>query len=76
VLTIAERMAQAVGVPFALADGQDESLLTASIGIAMGDGSAHDEDAAESLVRDADAAMYRAKDRGRSRVELWPRRPA
>jgi PleD family two-component response regulator len=42
----------------------------------MGDGSAHDEEAAESLVRDADAAMYRGKERGRSRVELWPRRPA
>jgi diguanylate cyclase (GGDEF)-like protein len=76
VLTIAERMAQAVGMPFTLAEGRDESFLTASIGIAMGDGSAHDEDAAESLVRDADAAMYRGKERGRSRVELWPRRPA
>jgi diguanylate cyclase len=69
VVAIAERMAEAVSMPFTLGEGEGETFLTASIGIAMGDGSAHDEDAAESLVRDADAAMYRAKERGKSRVE-------
>jgi diguanylate cyclase (GGDEF)-like protein len=69
VLMIAERMAEAVGMPFALSDG-DETFLTASIGIAMADGSLADG-LAESLVRDADAAMYRAKERGKSRVELF-----
>jgi diguanylate cyclase len=70
-LTIAERMAEAVRMPFTLGEGEGEVFLTASIGIAMGDGSAHDEGVAESLVRDADAAMYRAKERGKSRVELF-----
>jgi diguanylate cyclase (GGDEF)-like protein len=74
VLMIAERMAEAVGMPFALGDGDGETFLTASIGIAMADGSAHDEGVAESLVRDADAAMYRAKERGKSRVELFDER--
>jgi diguanylate cyclase (GGDEF)-like protein len=69
VLAIAERMAQAVSVPFRLADG--ETFLSASIGIAMAGGDAHDDGLAESLVRDADAAMYRAKERGKSRVELF-----
>ncbi|HEX3317369.1 MAG TPA: EAL domain-containing protein [Solirubrobacteraceae bacterium] len=69
VLAIAERMAQAVAMPFLL--GDSETFLSASIGIAMADGDAHDEGLAESLVRDADAAMYRAKERGKSRVELF-----
>jgi EAL domain-containing protein (putative c-di-GMP-specific phosphodiesterase class I) len=40
----------------------------ASVGVALARG----EDAtAEHLVRDADAAMYRAKERGRGRIELF-----
>jgi diguanylate cyclase (GGDEF)-like protein len=69
VLAIAERMAQAVAMPFPL--GDSETFLSASIGIAMAAGDAHDQDLAESLVRDADVAMYRAKERGKSRVELF-----
>ena len=45
----------------------EEVFLTASLGIAVG-GSG---DTAEGLLRDADAAMYSAKDRGRARVELF-----
>jgi diguanylate cyclase (GGDEF)-like protein/PAS domain S-box-containing protein len=42
--------------------------ITASVGIALsGDVDAHPE----GLLRDADAAMYRAKDRGRARHELF-----
>ena len=70
-LMIAGRLAEAVGMPFIVGEGEGETFLSASIGIAMADGSAHDEDVAESLVRDADAAMYRAKERGKSRVELF-----
>ena len=74
VVTIAQRMAEAVGMPFALGANEADTFLTASIGIAMADGDAHDEGLAESLVRDADAAMYRAKERGKSRVELFDAR--
>jgi len=47
-------------------DGQ-ELFLSASIGIAMADGTG----SPESLLRDADAAMYRAKEKGRSRSEFF-----
>ena len=41
-------------------------VVTASIGVALVDG-----DTPDALLRDADAAMYRAKERGRARVELF-----
>jgi EAL domain-containing protein (putative c-di-GMP-specific phosphodiesterase class I) len=47
-------------------DGQ-EIFLSASIGIAVADGAG----GSDSLLRDADAAMYRAKDKGRSRCEFF-----
>ena len=43
-------------------------FVTASIGIAL---SGNDGDTPETLVRNADAAMYRAKERGRDRAELF-----
>jgi EAL domain-containing protein (putative c-di-GMP-specific phosphodiesterase class I) len=43
-------------------------LASASIGVVLRDGA---QDDPEELLRDADAAMYRAKERGRSRVELF-----
>ena len=43
-------------------------VVTASIGIAVSDGRS---DAAEALVRDADVAMYRAKEHGGARYELF-----
>jgi diguanylate cyclase (GGDEF)-like protein len=49
-----------------LVHGQ-EIFLSASIGIAMADGAG----SPESLLRDADAAMYRAKDKGRARCEFF-----
>jgi diguanylate cyclase (GGDEF)-like protein len=65
-LAIAERLTAALAFPFDL-DGE-EHVLTASIGIALSQG---ENPAAESLIRDADAAMHRAKERGRARVELF-----
>jgi diguanylate cyclase (GGDEF)-like protein len=65
-VTIAERVGEAVAAPFVLDD--TEVFLTASVGIAMASG--HDA-RPEGLIRDADAAMYRAKERGKSRYELF-----
>jgi diguanylate cyclase (GGDEF)-like protein/PAS domain S-box-containing protein len=63
--TIAQRIADLFEDPFAVEDG--EAFLQASIGIALAGNGATPED----LIRDADAAMYRAKDRGRARVEVF-----
>jgi diguanylate cyclase (GGDEF)-like protein len=65
-IVIAERVGEAVAAPFVLED--NEAFLTASVGIAMAEGM---DARAESLIRDADAAMYRAKERGKSRYELF-----
>ncbi len=64
---IAERVAAAVGAPFTLDD--NEAFLTTSLGIALTTG--REDSRAEALIRDADAAMYRAKERGKSRYELF-----
>jgi diguanylate cyclase (GGDEF)-like protein/PAS domain S-box-containing protein len=61
----AERVAAILHEPIALSDR--ELYATASIGIAIGGEGA----SAEQLLRDADAAMYRAKDLGRARIELF-----
>jgi EAL domain-containing protein (putative c-di-GMP-specific phosphodiesterase class I) len=45
-----------------------EHFFTVSTGIAVADGQ---DDTPESLLGDADAAMYRAKERGRGRYELF-----
>ncbi|MDZ7732122.1 MAG: EAL domain-containing protein [Acidimicrobiia bacterium] len=67
VVALANRVAAVVeSEPFELRGARIES--TASIGIAV----ATDEHThPEALLRDADAAMYRAKDRGRARHELF-----
>jgi diguanylate cyclase (GGDEF)-like protein len=64
---IAERVAAAVEAPFTLDD--NEAFLTTSLGIALTTGRV--DARAEALIRDADAAMYRAKERGKSRYELF-----
>ncbi|KAA0232592.1 MAG: hypothetical protein JJLCMIEE_03335 [Acidimicrobiales bacterium] len=63
---IARRVMRAVAEPFRLDSGP--TTISASVGVAMtGASAAH----AEALVRDADAAMYRAKEAGRSRMEVF-----
>ena len=63
---IATRMMEALAEPFTT--GGREVFVSMSVGIAM----AEDPDQrAEALLRDADAAMYLAKDRGRARFELF-----
>jgi diguanylate cyclase (GGDEF)-like protein/PAS domain S-box-containing protein len=66
-LRIAGRLARVFAEPFSL-EGDDVHLASASIGVVLRDGA---QDDPEELLRDADAAMYRAKERGRSRVELF-----
>ena len=63
---IAERVAEAVSAPFML--DKTEAFLTASVGIALTGGTGQ---GAESLIADADSAMYGAKERGKSRYELF-----
>lgn len=62
----AERIASALEEPFTVADGQ-ELRLTASVGLAL----PHEHTSAEAWLRDADSAMYRAKERGRNRLEVF-----
>lgn len=64
-LAVAARIQAALDSPFQLKSV--ELMATASIGIAIGDASTDGAD----LLRDSDAAMYRAKDDGRNRVALF-----
>jgi diguanylate cyclase (GGDEF)-like protein/PAS domain S-box-containing protein len=63
-LALADRLLNIAREPFHL-DGL-EVVVTVSIGIALDDGRAP-----EALLRDADAAMYRAKEKGRDRAEIF-----
>ncbi|GFJ95605.1 GGDEF domain-containing protein [Phytohabitans rumicis] len=58
---IAERLLPILGAPVEVAGA--EAVVTASVGIAIAAGSPTDP---EELIRDADAAMYYAKSRGRT----------
>ena len=62
---IAQRLLDTFAEPFLVQDG--EAFLQASVGIAL---SRDGFEAPEDLIRDADAAMYRAKARGQG-VELF-----
>jgi len=63
---LADRIQLKLMVPFKL--GDHEVFTSASIGIAL---SVTGYQKAEDILRDADAAMYRAKAHGRSRYELF-----
>jgi diguanylate cyclase (GGDEF)-like protein len=62
---IAERLAEGLTRPFVVR--QREHFVSASTGISIGSGG----EAPEALIRDADAALYRAKDRGRGGYEIF-----
>ncbi|HEX2063279.1 MAG TPA: EAL domain-containing protein, partial [Acidimicrobiales bacterium] len=64
-VTLAERVDEALSVPLEV-EGRDISITT-SIGIAYARGKVNGED----LLRDADMAMYRAKQEGRARYALF-----
>jgi diguanylate cyclase (GGDEF)-like protein/PAS domain S-box-containing protein len=64
-LAVAKRLSDALEDPLKLAGRAHR--VTASIGVATWKSGA----TADELMRDADAAMYRAKERGRARFELF-----
>jgi diguanylate cyclase (GGDEF)-like protein/PAS domain S-box-containing protein len=68
-LAIADRVSAAFAQPFAI-DGV-EHFVSASIGVAVSSPGEERPVNAELLIRDADAAMYRAKEGGRSRSVLF-----
>lgn len=75
-INLGERIEAIFSEPFFL-DGT-EVFVGASIGISFLDKSAEHEDGeaalrvvAEGLIREADAAMYRAKDRGRGQIAVY-----
>jgi len=63
---VAERLVSAVAKPFEL-EGR-EVVVSVSIGVVMADARYQ---RGEDMVRDADTAMYRAKDRGKARCQLF-----
>jgi len=63
---VAEKICEALREPFAL-DSQ-ELFVTPSMGISLYPDDGED---AETLIKHADAAMYRAKDQGRNRYQLY-----
>jgi diguanylate cyclase (GGDEF)-like protein/PAS domain S-box-containing protein len=65
-IKVAMRACAAVAEPMEI-DGE-AVVLTASVGIAAAHGPS---DSPDRLIRDADAAMYRAKDSGRGRYEVF-----
>ena len=68
-VAIADRVTAAFAKPYTM-EGV-EHFVSASIGIAVARPSDREPINADLLIRDADAAMYRAKERGRARCELF-----
>ena len=66
---LAERVCEVLVPPFALSDR--ERHVTASVGCRTWDPEDDDRVDAETLLRDADAAMYEAKGAGRNGVHLF-----
>lgn len=66
---IAERVLEAVSEAMVL-NGSATTVVTGSIGVAI---ATEPETQPEHLIRDADAAMYRAKEEGRGRFNVFDR---
>ncbi len=62
----AARLEEALAAPFPI--GDMELRTSTSIGVAIDDGQSADPN---SLLRDADIALYRAKEHGRARTEIF-----
>jgi len=65
-MRVAEKVQEAISAPFKLHN--HEAVTTASIGVAL---STSDYSEAEDMIRDADTAMYRAKDQGKARYQIF-----
>jgi diguanylate cyclase (GGDEF)-like protein len=65
-IAVGERVLRSFATPFHLAHG--DTMSSASLGIAL---SADPDQDVEELIRDADAAMYRAKEAGGGRLMLF-----
>jgi diguanylate cyclase (GGDEF)-like protein/PAS domain S-box-containing protein len=68
-MAIADRVSAAFAEPYAVSGA--EYSVSASIGVAVAGPLERSTAGAELLIRDADAAMYRAKETGRARSELF-----
>ena len=66
VLEIADRLRSTMGEPLTEAGG--ETFVSFSVGIAL---STEADESGSTLLRHADIAMYRAKERGPARVEIY-----
>jgi diguanylate cyclase (GGDEF)-like protein/PAS domain S-box-containing protein len=65
---VAHRLEVALGEPFALEE--NEVYVSASIGVAFSEG-VDAPDTGDELIQHADAAIYRAKELGRGRLEIF-----
>jgi diguanylate cyclase (GGDEF)-like protein/PAS domain S-box-containing protein len=65
-LKMAQRLVETMGDPIILESG--EIFVSLSVGIALSNG---DRDSGATLLRNADVAMYQAKARGPSRIEIY-----
>ncbi len=63
---IAERLLQRLSVPFQVQE--EELYVTASLGIAL---APYDGEDGQTLLRNADAAMYQAKSKGRNNYQVY-----
>ncbi len=64
---IAEKIQQAIAEPFHL--GGHRLVVSASVGIAISQGGSYD--CPDAILRDADTALYQAKDRGKGQCALF-----
>lgn len=67
---VAHRVAEALRAPFEIRGAGREVSLTTSLGVAIAPPGAAGESSSRTLFREADAAMYRAKRRGKAGYEI------
>jgi diguanylate cyclase (GGDEF)-like protein/PAS domain S-box-containing protein len=68
-VALADRVQQVLAAPIGV--GGHELVLSASVGIVAAPAGLALEQDAETLLRDADVSMYRAKAKGRARAVVW-----